>query len=263
MTASWSGRPPRPPGVLAGLRREGVRLLESYGMSETCGGYAYDGTPIRDVDVRLRAGDDRITIAGPTLFSGYRLRPDLTAESLVDGRLVTQDVGRLVDGRLELLGRADDVIVTGGEKVAPASVVGALLGCAGVREVAVLGSPDAEWGQAVVAYVVPDDPSSPPDVDVLRAPGAGGPRPGRRTPPHPCPGPPAHAAVRQARPRRPGVPRRGREWRLMYLSQPRKVHEAPLGAPPPPRARVILRDVSRHAVRADASLKITRDGAAG
>ena len=99
-------------------------------MSETCGGYAYDGTPIRDVDVRLRTGDDRITIAGPTLFSGYRLRPDLTAESLVDGRLVTQDVGRLVDGRLELLGRADDVIVTGGEKVAPASVVEALLGAA-------------------------------------------------------------------------------------------------------------------------------------
>jgi len=157
------------PGVLDGLRREGVRLLESYGMSETCGGYAYDGTPIRDVDVLLRPGDDRITIAGPTLFSGYRLRPDLTAESLVDGRLVTQDVGRLVDGRLELVSRADDIIVTGGEKVAPASVVGALLGCVGVREAVVLGRPDAEWGQAVVAYVVPDDPSSPPDVDVLRA----------------------------------------------------------------------------------------------
>ena len=155
--------------MLDGLRREGVRLLESYGMSETCGGYAYDGTPIRDVDVRLRTDDDRITIAGPTLFSGYRLRPDLTAESLVDGRLITQDVGRVVDGRLELLGRADDVIVTGGEKVAPASVVDALLGVAGVREAAALGRPDADWGQAVVAYVVPEDPTSPPDVDVLRA----------------------------------------------------------------------------------------------
>jgi O-succinylbenzoic acid--CoA ligase len=157
------------PGVLDRLRREGVRLLESFGMSETCGGYAYDGVPIREVDVRLRAGDDRITIAGPTLFSGYRLRPDLTAESLVDGRLVTQDVGRVVDGRLELVGRADDVIVTGGEKVAPARVVDALLGCAGVRAAAVLGRPDAEWGQAVVAYVVPVDPASPPDVDELRA----------------------------------------------------------------------------------------------
>ncbi len=157
------------PGVLAGLRREGVRLLESYGMSETCGGYAYDGTPIRDVDVQLRTDDDRLTIAGPTLFSGYRLRPDLTAESLVDGRLVTQDVGRIVNGRLEILGRADDVIVSGGEKVAPVSVVDALLGVAGVREAAVLGRPDAEWGQVVVAYVVPDDPTSPPDVDVLRA----------------------------------------------------------------------------------------------
>ena len=158
-----------PPGVLEAMRRDGVRLLESYGMSETCGGYAYDGVPIRDVEVSLRPGDDRVTIAGPTLFSGYRLRPELTAESLVDGRLVTQDVGRLVDGRLELLGRADDVIVTGGEKVAPAAVVEALLGCPGVRAAAVLGRPDVEWGQAVVAYVVPHDPDAPPDGDDLRA----------------------------------------------------------------------------------------------
>ena len=158
-----------PPGVLEALRRDGVRLLESYGMSETCGGYAYDGVPIRDVEVSLRPGDDRVTIAGPTLFTGYRLRPDLTAESLVDGRLVTQDVGRLVDGRLELLGRVDDVIVTGGEKVAPAAVVEALLGCPGVRAAAVLGRPDAEWGQAVVAYVVPHDPDAPPAGADLRA----------------------------------------------------------------------------------------------
>jgi O-succinylbenzoic acid--CoA ligase len=158
-----------PPGMLDRLRRDGVRLLESYGMSETCGGYAYDGIPIRDVAVTLRPGDERVTIGGPTLFSGYRLRPDLTAESLVDGRLVTADVGRFVDGRLELLGRADDVIVTGGEKVAPSAVVDVLLGQPGVAAAVVLGVPDREWGQAVVAYVVPVDSRAAPNIDALRS----------------------------------------------------------------------------------------------
>ena len=141
-----------PPELLARLRQDGVGLLESYGMSETCGGYAYDGVPIRDVSVELVEG--RITIAGPTLFSGYRLRPDLTEDALADGRLVTPDLGRWSDGRLELLGRADDVIITGGEKVGAAAVAEVLL-ASGASQAAVLGVSDEEWGQAVVAYVVP------------------------------------------------------------------------------------------------------------
>jgi o-succinylbenzoate---CoA ligase len=158
-----------PPGLLEGLRRDGVRLLESYGMSETCGGYAYDGLPIRDVDVLLSPSDDRITIGGPTLFSGYRLRPDLTAEALVDGRLLTQDVGRWTHGRLTLRGRVDDVILTGGEKIAPGDVVELLLADPDIGEAVVLGVPDLEWGQAVVAYVVPAGPPAQPNPDDLRA----------------------------------------------------------------------------------------------
>jgi O-succinylbenzoic acid--CoA ligase len=161
-----TGSAAAPPGMVEGLRRDGVRLIESYGMSETCGGYAYDGVPIRDVDVRLE--DERITIAGPTLFSGYRLQPELSAESLVGGRLVTQDVGRWVDGRLELVGRADDLIITGGEKVAPADVARALRSHPDVAEAVVLGLPDAQWGQAVVAYVVLHG-SAGPDENDLRA----------------------------------------------------------------------------------------------
>jgi O-succinylbenzoic acid--CoA ligase len=117
----------------------------------------YDGVPLSGVSV---ASDHsgRLVVGGPVVFSGYRLRPDLTAESLVDGRYVTPDLGSVVDGRVSVLGRADDVIVTGGEKVAPAAVEAALAGHPGVREVAVTGVPDPEWGARVVAVVVPAGP---------------------------------------------------------------------------------------------------------
>jgi len=155
-----------PAGLLDGLRSSGVQVLESYGMSETCGGYAYDGVPIRDVDVTLT--DGRVGVAGPTLFSGYRLRPDLTEQVLVGGRLLTPDLGRWEDGRLRLLGRADDVILTGGEKVAAPLVAATLLDAPGVTAAAVVGVPDREWGESVVAFVVPADPDAPPAVEDLR-----------------------------------------------------------------------------------------------
>jgi O-succinylbenzoic acid--CoA ligase len=147
-----------PPELLAGLRQDDIRMLESYGMSETCGGYAYDGVPIRDVSVELVG--HTITVSGPTLFSGYRSRPDLTRQALVAGRFRTPDLGRWNDGRLELLGRADDMIVTGGEKVGPNAVAGVLL-ASGAAEAAVLGVPDQEWGHAVVAFVVAEDTVDP------------------------------------------------------------------------------------------------------
>jgi O-succinylbenzoic acid--CoA ligase len=133
----------------------GVRVVTTYGSSETSGGCVYDGVPLSGVDVAVDAAG-RLTVGGPTLFSGYRLRLDLTAASLVDGRYVTNDLGSVVDGRVSVLGRADDMIVTGGEKVAPAAVETVLSGHPGVREIAVVGVPDPEWGQRVVAVVVGD-----------------------------------------------------------------------------------------------------------
>ena len=149
-------------------REAGIRALLSYGMSETCGGCCYDGRPLDGVEVRLRE-DGRILVGGRTVFSGYRLRPDLTEETLVDGWVVTPDVGRWrPDGGLEVVGRADDVLVTGGEKVSPVAVADVLRTDPGVADAAVVGRPDAEWGQRVVAYVVPADPYRSPDPDVLR-----------------------------------------------------------------------------------------------
>ena len=104
------------------------------------------------------------------LFSGYRLRPDLTAQAR-DGRwFVTSDLGSIgPSGELLVRGRADDVINTGGEKVVAAEVEAVLGTCAGVRDAVVVGRPDAEWGELVTAVVVPADPSAPPALADIRA----------------------------------------------------------------------------------------------
>jgi O-succinylbenzoic acid--CoA ligase len=158
-----------PRGLLESARAAGGNVTTTYGMTETCGGCVYDDVPLDGVSVEVGAGG-RIQIAGPVLFSGYRGRPDLT-EQAMDGRwFVTSDVGELGEsGRLTVLGRADGMINTGGEKVAADEVAAALEACPGVREAAVVGQPDAEWGELVTAIVVPADPASPPALAALRA----------------------------------------------------------------------------------------------
>jgi O-succinylbenzoic acid--CoA ligase len=147
----------------------GVRVVTTYGMSETCGGCVYDGRPLDGVEVRLR-DDGRIELGGPTVFAGYRLRPDLTRATLVDGRHVTQDIGRYADdGRLEVVSRVDDVVISGGENV-PTGLVEQVLGDhPGVAAVAVIGVPDDEWGQRVVAVVQATVASAAPTLEELRA----------------------------------------------------------------------------------------------
>jgi o-succinylbenzoate---CoA ligase len=134
-------------------------------MSETAGGCVYDGVPLDGVDVDLDA-DGRILLGGATLASGYLGRPDDAA--FAGGRFRTGDLGRWREGRLEVLGRADDVINTGGEKVAPAAVERVLAAQPGVRAACVVGLPDPEWGQLVGAAVQPE-PGAPADGDGLRA----------------------------------------------------------------------------------------------
>lgn len=157
------------PALHARAAAAGVRIVTTYGMSETCGGCVYDGQPLAGVTVDLRP-DGRVVLGGPTVFAGYRLRPDLTAEALVDGRHVTQDLGRWDDdGRLEVLGRADDVVISGGVNVPAAMVERVLAGHPGVAVCAVVGRPDLEWGERVVAVVQPTDWSAVPSLDDLRA----------------------------------------------------------------------------------------------
>jgi O-succinylbenzoic acid--CoA ligase len=144
----------------------GVRIVPAYGMSETASGCVYDGFPLDGVRVDLAGG--RIRIAGDVLAHGYRLRPDLTAESFDGGWFTTSDRGvRHDDGRIEVLGRADDMINTGGVKVSANAIERCLCAQPGVRDACVVGLPDPEWGEAVVALVVPS--GEPREADELRA----------------------------------------------------------------------------------------------
>jgi O-succinylbenzoic acid--CoA ligase len=153
-----------PAALLAAARDAGVPVVTTYGMTETCGGCVYDGVPLDGVRVRI-GDDERIGIGGPVLFSGYRGASGAPQESWFR----TGDLGRLDgSGRLTVRGRADDVINTGGHKVVPGEVAAALESCPGVRDVAVVGQPDAEWGERVVAVVAPSDPADPPGLELLR-----------------------------------------------------------------------------------------------
>lgn len=179
-----------PEPLRARLRDAGVRAVATYGMSETCGGCVYDGVPLPGVRVRL-AGDARpgeadgvVELSGPTLATGYvggEDAADATRNAFradPDGTrwFRTSDLGTLdAHGRLTVLGRADDVIVSGGVKVAPAAVEAAL---AELGEACVVGVPDPEWGRSVTAVLThpavpaPGPPSAapPPPPRLVPAP---------------------------------------------------------------------------------------------
>lgn len=163
-TILLGGAAPRA-GLVEEAAELGARVVTTYGMSETCGGCVYDGRPLYDVDLKIGA-DGLIRISGPMLFSGYRFGQ----QAPFDGDwFVTSDLGELSGGRLRVLGRADDVINTGGEKVVATAVAAVLETHPEVADVAVAGVPDPEWGEAVTAYVVPADPAAPPTLAQLRA----------------------------------------------------------------------------------------------
>jgi O-succinylbenzoic acid--CoA ligase len=156
-----------PRDLIARAREAGIPVVTTYGMSETCGGCVYDSLPLDGVSVET-GEDGRIRISGPVLFSGYRLRPDLTATALHGGQFATSDLGVIdANGQLTVRGRADDVINTGGEKVVAGEVASVLETCPGVREAVVIGRPDAEWGERVTAVIVPDNSAHPPTLDLL------------------------------------------------------------------------------------------------
>jgi O-succinylbenzoic acid--CoA ligase len=162
-----------PPALLARAREAGVTAVPTYGMSETCGGCVYDGNPLSCSEIR--SGDDgRILLGGATLATGYLGRPDLTAAAFgtdPQGRrwFRTDDVGhRDEHGRWHVDGRLDDLIVTGGLKVAPRLVEDALTTLPSIAEAVVVGTPDVDWGQVVSAAVVLRPGSAAPTVAGLR-----------------------------------------------------------------------------------------------
>lgn len=163
------GGAPAPASLLAAAREAGVRVITTYGSAESCGGCVYDGFPLEGVSVRVEE-DGRILLGGDTIAAGYLESPESTDTFFEEDGVRwyrTSDLGSIDDdGRLTVLGRADDVIITGGVKVSAAHVQEELEKSDGVAAAFVAGVPSAEWGQAVAAYIALADPA--PDA----APGA-------------------------------------------------------------------------------------------
>jgi O-succinylbenzoic acid--CoA ligase len=149
------GRGPIPPGMLEEAWARGIPALPTYGMTETCAQVAtlrpgsplaYRVHPLPGVQVRIET-DGRIALRGQQVFDGYLGE----VQRKGDDWFVTGDFGLLHDdGSLQILGRADDVIVSGGENVDPAAVESVLLDREGVDGVMVVGVPSEEWGYEVV-----------------------------------------------------------------------------------------------------------------
>ena len=180
----------------------GIKVVTTYGMSETCGGCVYDGQPLPGVSMDVDQATGAIWLSGPMLATGYLGDEERTrrcfvsrpqagegtsgvggtasaAESAEAGAtspgsearagtgsdagageparrwFITSDRGHIVDGRLQVLGRLDDVIISGGIKVEPGPIEALLALNPLVSECAVVGLPDLQWGQVVTAVVVP------------------------------------------------------------------------------------------------------------
>ena len=206
------------PALRDAAARLGGRVVTTYGLTESCGGVAYDGIPFEGTEVRISSAG-QIELTGPTVMEGYRGDPAATAEAFtVDGWLRTGDRGGLdAEGRLVVHGRSDDAIRSGGETVWPDEVEAALRSHPGVADVAVTGAPDHRMGSAgrrlgrPRGSGAPSDPRGAPGA-LPRAPRSvqGAPRAHRR-------GRPAAHAIREAsasrRPRashRPGAMKKAR-----------------------------------------------------
>ena len=157
-----------------------VPLVATYGMSETCGGCVYDGLPLDGVRVRIDSpgpdGIGAVQLRGPMLFDGYEAEPERTRAAYDGGWLRTHDLGRIADGVLEVVGREDDVIISGGVKVPAQAVASMLSADPAVVDSVVVGVPDREWGERVVAVVEPHDPLTLEDLRDLVTPRAWAPR---------------------------------------------------------------------------------------
>ena len=145
----------------------GQRVLERYGMTETVmlvsNPYEEErrpgavGFPLPGVEVRLKGQPPEIQVKGPNVFQGYWERPEANEEAFDGDWFRTGDLGALdVDGYLSIVGRAKELIISGGFNVYPREVEDVISQHEAIRECAVVGETDDEWGEAVVAFVVAD-----------------------------------------------------------------------------------------------------------
>ena len=160
------GGGPLPAGVAESASAAGVSVVRTYGMSETAGGCVYDGVPLDGV--RVRVEDDRVVVGGATLAKGYR-NPFWPNPFDEPGWFRTDDAGSIdAGGVLNVHGRLDEGISTGGLTVLPGMVEAAIARHPAVGQCAVFGVPDDRLGQRVVVAVVPTSADQPPSLAQLR-----------------------------------------------------------------------------------------------
>lgn len=157
------------PALRARAEDAGAPVVDAYGLSETWGGVALDGVAITGAELSL-SPEHEVLVRGAMVMRAYRSLPAETAAAFTDdGWFRTGDVGVVDAGRLRILDRTRDVVITGGVNVSPAAVESVLGEHPSVADVCVKGAPDDEWGERVVAFVVPRDTARPPTLDDLRA----------------------------------------------------------------------------------------------
>ena len=135
-----------------GLRKQaeaaGIKVVSTYGMTETCGGCVYDGEAISDVEFEVKNG--RVRLKGNVLATTYLNAP----WSLDTGWFETSDLGEIVDSKLVVLGRADDVIVSGGENISLSAIESSLAVAFPQLQTAAFSNNDPQWGQSLHLAVV-------------------------------------------------------------------------------------------------------------
>ncbi|KTR14022.1 AMP-binding protein [Curtobacterium citreum] len=147
-------------------RAAGVRVVTTYGASETSGGCVYDGVPLGPV--RAAVDDGELLLAGPVLAEGYLGDDERTARTFTERDGLrwyrTGDAGQVEDGRVRVLGRLDDVVISGGEKVPLGAVERIVRGIAGQEGAVVTRRASAEWGEVPVVVT-----ERSLDLDTVRA----------------------------------------------------------------------------------------------
>lgn len=173
LVRSWSsidrvlvGGQRTPESLMKRAAAVGFELTRTYGSSETAGGCFYDGAPLGAT--RARIDDGEVLIASPSLAEGYLGDDSRTAASFVSAEGTrwyrTGDEGSVVDGRLVVTGRRDDVVISGGEKVSLGLVEAAVREIPGHGGAVVVAGADPRWGEVPVVIT-----SGPDELDAIRA----------------------------------------------------------------------------------------------
>lgn len=150
------------PDIYESLKKQGVNLIRTYGMTETCGGIVWDGKPLQGVDIRIESpangGAGRISIKSPSNATCYHGNTqgiqNLNEITFNNDWVMTQDIGTLENVTLKVIGRSDDIVISGGVNVSVHAVENVLRDQPGVEDAVVFALPDATWGTVIAAVVV-------------------------------------------------------------------------------------------------------------